>query len=418
MTPPDVGPHALAFRQERDEAERARAPNNGTHYAPPPNGPEDYGVAADSPAPRKPNGEPPVAALNWFTAASLAGKPVPPRSWFVRDMIPDDQVTLLSGDGGTGKSTIAEQLAVGSQIPGAEWLGQLPDEGPAVFASAEEDQDELHRRLVEIAASYGAELNNLPNLHFTSLAGADAVMGAPDKGGIIRETAVWRALLAKIEQVKPRSVFIDPLADVFAGNENDRAQARQFIGMLRRIAIKYHCPVLLLNHPSLSGMASGAGTSGSTGWNNSVRSRMYFDRVRGEDGVEIDPDLRVLRVMKANYGPVGTELRLRWAKGVFRLDGQSSGTFDRMAADAKADSVFMDLLAEFERQGRDASSKKSPTYAPSVFAKHPHAGGITKRAFESAMERLFMAKRIAVENTGSPSRPRSRIVLATEENEQ
>jgi predicted P-loop ATPase len=33
MTPPDVGPHALAFRRERDEAERARAPNTIADFA-------------------------------------------------------------------------------------------------------------------------------------------------------------------------------------------------------------------------------------------------------------------------------------------------------------------------------------------------------------------------------------------------
>jgi RecA-family ATPase len=358
-----------------------------------------------------------VADLNWFSAADLAGKDVPPRNWFVRDMVPDDTVTLVSGDGGTGKSTIMRQLAVASQIGGAEWLGQMPEEGPTVFASAEDDGDELHRSLSVIAASYGVSLEDLPSLHMTSLADRDAIMGAPDRGGIIKETAVWRALVAKVEQVKPRSVFIDTQADVFAGNENDRAQARQFIGMLRRLALrqKQPCAILLLNHPSLSGMATGAGTSGSTGWSNSVRSRMYLDRVRGDDGIEIDTDLRVLRVKKANYGPVGMEIRLRWEKGIFRLDGQSSGAFDRLAADAKADRVFLDLLAEFERQGRDVSSKRSSTYAPIMFASHPNAVGVTKRAFEAAMERHFAAKRIVVETIGPKSRRTSRIVRAPEE---
>ena len=61
---------------------------------------------------------------------------------------------------------------------------------------------------------------------------------------------------------------------------------------------------MLLAHPSLTGMNTGTGTSGSTAWNNSVRSRLYLDRVR-ESGIEPDPDARVLRTMKSNYGPVG-----------------------------------------------------------------------------------------------------------------
>jgi hypothetical protein len=35
---------------------------------------------------------------------------------------------------------------------------------------------------------------------------------------------------------------------------------------------------MLLSHPSLTGINSGTGLSGTTGWHNSVRARMYFVR--------------------------------------------------------------------------------------------------------------------------------------------
>ena len=393
---------AVEWRRERDAAKRSQrqSPTGAVKT-------EDAGAGQREFAP--PLGEPPIADLNWFSAADLAGKPVPARGWFVRDMIPDRTVTLLGGDGGTGKSQIALQLAVAGVI-GAEWLGQLPEQGPVVFASAEDDRDELHRRLSDIAASHGVSLAKLNDFHLASLAGRDAVMGAPDKAGIIRETAVWRGLLERVEAVKPRLAVVDTLADVFAGNENARGEARQFIGQLRGLAIEHKCAILLLNHPSLSGLASGAGTSGSTAWSNSVRSRIYFERAKGEDGIEIDPDLRVLRVMKANYGPVGAELRVRWAKGVFRLDGQSVGAFDRLAADAKAERVFLDLLAEFERQGRPMSASKSSAFAPAIFASHPKAAGLSKRALAAAMERLFASTAIHNAESGPPSKRRQRIV--------
>lgn len=301
--------------------------------------------------------EPPtVADLNWFTAADLAGKPVPKRSWHVRDLVPGRQVTILSGDGGVGKTILALQLAAATEA-GSEWIGQLPEQGHVVFASAEDDEEELHRRLSDVAASHGISLADLPGLHLTSLAGREAVMGEADKAGAIRETAVWRALVAKVEQIKPRLVILDPLADVFGGDEIKRAQARQFIALLRGLAIKYDCAVLLLNHPSLSGMASGSGTSGSTAWSNSVRSRLYFERIKDADDVEIDTDLRVLKVMKANYGPVGVEVRVRWSKGVFRLDGQTAGGFDKLAADAKADRTFLDCSPN--SNGRSATCRQN-----------------------------------------------------------
>ena len=206
-------------------------------------------------------------------------------------------------------------------------------------------------------------------------------------------------------------MVLDALADVYGGEENARAQARQFIALLRGLAIKNDLAVVLIAHPSLSGMASGSGTSGSTAWSNSVRARLYLERVLDEGNREIDPDLRVLRVKKSNYGPVGLELRLRWQNGAFIIDGAAGG-FDKLAADAKAERVFLDLLAAFEAQGRDVSPKRSPSYAPTAFAKHPHNEGITAKGFADAMERLLVAERLHIEPIGPPSRQYKRLTIA------
>jgi hypothetical protein len=86
---------------------------------------------------------------------------------------------------------------------------------------------------------------------------------------------------------------------------NDRAQVRQFIGVLRGLAIAADAGVLLTSHPSLAGMSSGTGISGSTAWHASVRSRLYMKRATTEKNEEPDPNLRIIEVMKTNYGPVG-----------------------------------------------------------------------------------------------------------------
>jgi len=91
-------------------------------------------------------------------------------------------------------------------------------------------------------------------------------------------------------------LHIDTSADVFGGDEISRSQVRQFVGLLIGIALRNNCAVILLAHPSMSGMASGTGTSGSTGWHNSVRSRMYLE------GDDKDDDARTLKFKKSNYG--------------------------------------------------------------------------------------------------------------------
>lgn len=98
---------------------------------------------------------------------------------------------------------------------------------------------------------------------------------------------------------------------MYGGDENIRPQVRQFIGFLRRLCQKYKVTIVLIAHPSLSGMASGSGTSGNTAWNNSVRSRLYLIPMKTEEDEEPDPNLRQLAVMKNNRGPKGTSIQLR-----------------------------------------------------------------------------------------------------------
>ncbi len=115
----------------------------------------------------------------------------------------------------------------------------------------------------------------MAGLHLTSLAEADALLAVPDnRGGALAATALYGELEGVLAESLPAVLFLDTLADVYGGNEIVRAQVRQFVGMLRRLALRYGCTIIVLAHPSLAGMDKG--TSGSTGWSNSVRSRIYL----------------------------------------------------------------------------------------------------------------------------------------------
>ncbi len=323
----------------------------------------------------------------FFIAADLASKPVPPRDWLVPDLIPAGTVTLLAGDGGTGKSLIALQLAVACAL-GKPWLGRGVASGRALFISAEDDEEELHRRLSDVVQAEDMDLADLDQLTLRSLAGEDALLAALDvRTGILRASDLHRELDAFLTELRPVVLVLDTLADLFPGNENDRAQVGQFVSLLIGLAIRHQCAVVLLSHPSLSGMQSGAGTSGSTGWSNSVRSRLYLHRViQGEE--EPNPDARILATMKANYGPTGQEIALTWREGVFVPDEAETG-LDRMAKHSRAMRKFMELLRLFTEQGRDVNSRAGRYYAPTIFAAHPEAEGVTRGAFADAMERLF-----------------------------
>ncbi len=227
-----------------------------------------------------------------------------------------------------------------------------------------------------------------------SLAGEDALLAVPDRSGLIKTTKLLERLHEAACDIRPTLIVLDNAADIYGGNENDRAQVRQFVGILRGMAIAAGAGVLLTSHPSLTGINTGTGLSGSTAWNASVRSRLYFRRATTGKDEEPDPDLRVLEVMKSNYGPIGETITLRWTKGLFLPVGSMS-SLEKAAAEQAAEQMFLTLLDQFNRQGRNTSAKPyAPNYAPTLFAKEKQARerGIKKTSFEAAMRSLFRGR--------------------------
>jgi RecA-family ATPase len=148
-------------------------------------------------------------------------QPVPPQEWVVLNRIPAENVTLLAGDGATGKTTIALQLCVGAHV--GDWLSATVEPGPTVFFTAEETEKELHRRLAAILGSRGLQFRDIASdFHPYCCPADDPTLGAPDRSGIIRPTPLFRRLQEAVRDVRPRLVCIEAAADVFGGDENKR----------------------------------------------------------------------------------------------------------------------------------------------------------------------------------------------------
>ena len=293
---------------------------------------------------------------------------------------------------------------------GRDWLGALVTEpGPALVLCAEDDKDELHRRLALIAAHYQVTFAQLGGFYILPMAGQDALMAVPNRAGMIEPTKLYGQFLASACNIKPSLIVIDNAADVYAGNENDRAQVRGFIGLMRHMAITANAAVVLTSHPSLVGLSSKTGLSGSTAWNASVRSRMYLRRPNNIEN-DNDTDLRTLEVMKSNYGRVGETINCRWEKGLF-VPVAGSSPIEKAAAEQADEHLFLKLLTRFNEQERNVSPNPCKTYAPTLFAGEPDANSTKPKAFEAAMKRLFAADKIHTAVEGSPSHRRTRLVM-------
>ena len=198
---------------------RDKGQENGHNQASMPS-PKDYGTTL--PAVRSP--ATPARELKLNDPADRAGQPIPAREWLALHRIPVAKPSLLSGNGGTGKSTIALQLVIATAY-GDEWLGaRIDKQGPAWFLSAEEDDDEIIRRLTAILDHQGRTLEDLQGkgVRWSCLddeneyGDGDAVLGAADRTGRVQKTPLYDTLLQCAIDQQPALIVIENAADVFA----------------------------------------------------------------------------------------------------------------------------------------------------------------------------------------------------------
>jgi RecA-family ATPase len=291
-------------------------------------------------------------------------------------------------------------------------LGISTHPGRSIYLSAEDDAEELHRRLDVIRKHYGLEWRDLAAIKLVDLVGQDAVLGQFDRStNRIIATNLFASVEAIVAERMADLLVIDALADAFAGREIERQQARQFINLVRGLCRRCGVTALLLAHPSEAGLSSGSGKSGSTAWSNSVRSRLYFERRDEDDGGCEDRDARMLTRKKANYAPQDEQIAVRYADGVFIVD-RDRQPLDKAARESLADAKFMALLDQGNGVGLKFSPNPSRTYAPTRFAHNPDAAGVTSREFEAAMHRLLKVGKIRIEVSGPPSKLRECLVLS------
>jgi hypothetical protein len=119
--------------------------------------------------------------------------------------------------------------------------------------------------------------------------------------------------------------------------------------------------------------------------------------------------------MKANYAATGGHQAPLVPRGV-RGGGGGVGQqlLGHRCRNARR-SRFPDLIVKYAAEGRHVSATASSNYAPALFEKDQRSDGVKKRGFTAAMNRLFEAGRIKVEEFGPPSRRLKRIAIATAE---
>lgn len=333
------------------------------------------------------------ATLDTAPASLWADQPVPVRQWLLADWIPMRQTTALYGDGGVGKTLLAQQLAT-AVASGRGFLGLAPRAGTVLGLFCEDDVDTLHMRQDGINRALGISYRELAGFHVASRVGRDNLLMTFDGHDAGTLTPFWHEIDALVAKIQPALLIVDTAADTFGGNENIRPQVRQFVQQaLTALAQRYECAVLLCAHPSAAGLQNGQGTGGSTAWSNSVRSRLYLSK---------DPssDRTILTRKKSNYAAAGEEIPVLYADGAFLP--YIPGDLSTLPLTERAiESDFIHLLNELNlRHTHVSDSQFGRRWAPSVMHKILGQRGQKRWTIEQldgAMERLLQRKELRIE---------------------
>ena len=358
--------------------------------------------------------EEPVS-IEWIDPRRWKGVPVAPMEWEVEGLIPKNEVVLLTGDGGVGKTLLLHQYAT-CAVTGVPFLGLKTRQTKVMAVLCEDRATEIHRRQASINSVLGVEYDQLDGLRIACRRNEDNVLCTFARdSGLMKLQQLWKDLRDEALAFEAGVLILDTLPDFYNGSEIDRNQVSAFVkGCLGRLADEIGGTVILLAHPSRAGKATGEGTSGSTAWHNSVRARLYLEHPRHDKGSDKDSSTRFRRLTnpKQNYGRSGAELTLRWDRGAFSLVGGkgllASGVQTTALKDM-AERAVAAFLVDNPHTRLETEKSGSMYYAPKVLKKEApeEFAAFSRDDIGAAVRRLIKRGALRKDEVGrdSASRP-------------
>jgi KaiC/GvpD/RAD55 family RecA-like ATPase len=242
----------------------------------------------------------------------MAAGRFPRQEYLIDGTIPRGLPSLLSGDGGTGKSNLAIQAGV-AVAAGRELFGREVQQSPVLLVLCEDPPGEIQYRLEQCCAALGVDLASLPLCTWPRL-GKDSSIATIDEDGAWDEGPFYTPLCAQLRRIGEAHaghVFcvLDSASDIcrmnHAGKEEPNTLAKIVLPGLWRDLTS-----LLVGHQSKASIADGTGYYGAVSWNNSFRSRTVLS------ATDTTKPKRTWSLAKANYSPL-TSLDLLLRSGYF-----------------------------------------------------------------------------------------------------
>jgi hypothetical protein len=259
----------------------------------------------------------------WVDAGEWTPGAIPPRPWLVPGYLMRGSVSILSGQGAGGKSSLVVRWTVAMATGDA--VGEFAPKAPMVCVNynVEDDQDEQLRR-------YTAALMAVKKTP-RDVAGRVIRCGPHDVGtlferdnntGRVLPTIAMERLEAMIVETGAQCLICDPLAELHNAEENDNTAMRSVVAAFRGLAKRLGIAVMVLHHDRKGNNTPGDmdRMRGASAVSGAVRVALTLSTMSQEEaekfGIPAEHRRRHFRLdgAKSNYAPVQDA---EW----WRLDG-------------------------------------------------------------------------------------------------
>ena len=283
--------------------------------------------------------------------------------WLWYPYIPYGKITIIQGDPGEGKTTLALRLAAacstGQALPGTE----IAEPFNVIYQTAEDGLgDTIKPRLMEAGANQDRVLNIAEDVNSLTL--------------------LDERIEAAIVQTSAKLMILDPIQG-YLGGKVDMNRANEIRTVLKNVAAvaeRTGCAIVLVGHLN---KATGANSAyrglGSIDFRAAARSVLLVGRMKKE------PNVRVIVHDKSSLAPEGKSIAFSLGdeNGFRWLDGYNDITADELLCGfsvetktAAAEQLILDMLSDGE-----------PVLCKTIQAA-AKAKGISKRTLDGAKQKI------------------------------
>ena len=196
---------------------------------------------------------------------SAAAVRTPRRPWVFGTLLLRRYVSALIAPPGAGKTNFGIHTGI-ALATGREWAGMQPhDPGPVWIINAEEDLEELNRRVLAAAIHMGVDPADLDDRLFVN-SGADREIQLARENPKTREIDSLPDVETIINVIRQRGIrllILDPLAEFHTAPEGNNDAMKIVAKLCRQIAQRADCAVLLAHHPRKSPAGDADGHAGN-----------------------------------------------------------------------------------------------------------------------------------------------------------